>query len=157
MTPRPQARSDRLVVRQVETETLVYDLDSDEAHCLNDTCAAVWTRCDGRTSPAEIARALESEEDVVWVALEQLWKRELLVGEPAPAREATISRGRLLKTTLVALPLAATIAAPAQAFVSCLGPNAPCSTSDQCCASNCIGGLPTCADLGQGLMCVCAD
>jgi hypothetical protein len=94
----------------VDGETLLYDLDSHEAHCLNETCAAVWERCDGSSSPTEIARALGYDEEVVWLALEQLWKRELLVGDSAPERERAVSRRRLLKTALVALPLAATVA-----------------------------------------------
>jgi len=135
----PQARSDRLIVRQVDGETLLYDLDSHEAHCLNETCAAVWERCDGSSSPTEIARALGYDEEVVWLALEQLWRRELLVGDSAPERERAVSRRRLLKTALVALPLAATVAAPSAATAaSCLGLN------EFCFIGTCCPGLSCC-------------
>ena len=30
----PQARTDNLVIRELDDETLVYDMERDEAHCL---------------------------------------------------------------------------------------------------------------------------
>src|SRR5262245_48742941 len=92
----PKARHDDLVVRELPEEVLVYDTETHEAHCLNAMAAFVWRQCDGMTSVEEIVDRVRAEfqteidEDVVWVALEDLWKRQLLEGEPAPAREATM-------------------------------------------------------------------
>ena len=52
---KPLARKEGLVIQELPDEVLVYDLDRDRAHCLNQTAAFVWQRCDGRTSTVEIA------------------------------------------------------------------------------------------------------
>ena len=57
----PIARKNGLVVQEVPDEVLVYDLDTNKAHCLNKTAAAVWQSCDGKTSVPEIAKFLSSE------------------------------------------------------------------------------------------------
>jgi hypothetical protein len=41
---RPLARERNLLVRELPTEVLVYDVESDEGHCLNETAAFVWQR-----------------------------------------------------------------------------------------------------------------
>ena len=61
MTHTPTARRDRLIVRELENETLVYDQANDEAHCLNQTAALVWKHCDGRTTVDEIVTSLGAE------------------------------------------------------------------------------------------------
>jgi len=38
----PLARKDQLIVKEVDDEVLVYDLKTDQAHCLNKTAALVW-------------------------------------------------------------------------------------------------------------------
>ena len=55
----PKKRKEGIIVKELPDEVLVYDLDRDKAHCLNHSAAAVWERCDGRTTVAEIARAVE--------------------------------------------------------------------------------------------------
>ncbi|MDQ5844969.1 MAG: PqqD family protein, partial [Acidobacteriota bacterium] len=54
----PLARQSSLIVKELEDETLVYDQETDQAHCLNETAALVWKNCDGRNSVNEIARLL---------------------------------------------------------------------------------------------------
>ena len=82
--PLPRARRNQLVRKELGGEMLVYDQNSDEAHCLNATAARVWAHCDGRTTIAEMVRLLEDEmktpvaDEVVWFALEQLGKSQLL-------------------------------------------------------------------------------
>ena len=46
----PRARKEGLVVQDMPDELLVYDVDRHKAHCLNQTAALVWKRCDGKTS-----------------------------------------------------------------------------------------------------------
>ncbi len=48
--PLPVARHKNLIVKELPDETLIYDLDSDKAHCLNQTAALVWKNCDGTRS-----------------------------------------------------------------------------------------------------------
>ena len=52
----PRARSTDLVIQTVGNETLVYDLKSNEAHCLNETAAFVWSKCNGDLSIDEVGR-----------------------------------------------------------------------------------------------------
>src|SRR5438067_12451593 len=80
----PRAREDELVVREVEDETLVYDLKRHKAHSLNHTAALVWRWCDGQATIPEMARRLSAEtkiaagEDAVWLALDGLGRARLL-------------------------------------------------------------------------------
>jgi hypothetical protein len=60
-TQLPLARTDGLVINELTDEVLVYDLQSDKAHCLNRTAASVWKQCDGRSTAADIARRLSRQ------------------------------------------------------------------------------------------------
>jgi PqqD family protein of HPr-rel-A system len=89
---KPRARHDGLLIRNLGSEVLVYDLHRHEAHCLNPSARAVFERCDGQTAMDALARALRAElgpevdERWVGVALEQLDRARLL--EPALSSEA---------------------------------------------------------------------
>ena len=50
----PMARQNGLVVQEMPDEVLVYDLDTNKAHCLNNSAALVWRACDGTNSVADI-------------------------------------------------------------------------------------------------------
>src|SRR5712692_5533386 len=74
----PRTRTDNLVIRELDDETLIFDMERDEAHCLNQTAALVWKYCDGRTTVEQAAHSLQSKldvpvgADVVWLAVKQL-------------------------------------------------------------------------------------
>jgi len=55
----PRARKDGLVIKELVNETLVYDLERDEAHCLNQTAALVW-----KTTVAKMAGFLGEQLDI---------------------------------------------------------------------------------------------
>jgi Coenzyme PQQ synthesis protein D (PqqD) len=74
----PKARTERLIVREIDGETLVYDRGRHAASCLNEFAARVWRECDGATSVVEIAAELGEDERAVWLALRQLTKAQLL-------------------------------------------------------------------------------
>src|SRR5262244_702555 len=82
--PAPLARIEEIVVQELPDEVLVYDLRQNKAHCLNRTAAFVWNRCDGHSTPDEIAEMMEKEwnspvsVDAVWFALNKLSKADLL-------------------------------------------------------------------------------
>ena len=152
----PQARTEGLVIRELPEEVLVYDLDRDKAHCLNQTAALVWKHCDGQTSVARMVRILEQEmqkpvpAEVVWLALQQLRKARLLT-EPVerPGGGARLSRREMVRqlgwAAAVTVPLVTSIVAPtASQAVTCLGSGAACVTSAQCCSGTCTGSF-TCA------------
>ncbi len=54
----PKARSEGIITKEVDGELLIYDRARDQAHCLNETAAAVWRRCDGQSGAQEIAENL---------------------------------------------------------------------------------------------------
>lgn len=144
----PRARRANLVIKELANETLVYDEDTHEAHCLNQTAAFVWKHCDGRTSVAKLGRLLNKEtksagsEQVVWSAIKQLEKSHLLESPvQRPADVALISRRELMRGlgigAAVALPLVTSIVAPtaaSAASITCSPVNGPCAVDADCCA-----------------------
>src|ERR1700674_5326211 len=99
----PRARKDGLVIKELPNETLVYDLERDEAHCLNHTAALVWKRCDGRTTVAKMAGLLQAQldesvdADVVWLAVKQLRRFHLVESYDEEAVAVpTVSRRNLV-------------------------------------------------------------
>ena len=140
----PLARTDQLVVQELPDEVLVYDLERHAAHCLNKASAAVWKRCDGRPTDAEMTRRLGRElsapvdEDVVWLALGQLRKYHLLEEEGGDIPLRKVSRRDLVRKYLpaaLAVPLILSVPAPtpAQAASKCAGAFEPCSFPDNPC------------------------
>lgn len=116
-----RARKRDLVIKELLDEVLVYDLKQHKAHCLNRTAAFAWNHCDGQTSVAEIALLLEKEwrkpvtEDVVWLALKQLSRANLLE-EPVRNEEGMrASRRAVLRklgTAAAIAPLVISLVAP---------------------------------------------
>jgi len=151
----PEARREGLVVQELSGEVLVFDRERNKAHCLNSTAARVWGLCDGKTSVAQIARAIEEEcnlpvdEDVIWLGVEQLSKTHLLSEQTAlPDHKSGLSRREVMKrigvAAAVALPVITSIIAPSAAqAANCLPSGQSCTTSAQCCSGLCSGG--TCA------------
>ena len=150
----PLARKEGLVVQELSDEILVYDLDRDKAHCLNQTAALVWKYCDGKTSVANIATHLQRQfkapidEKVVWLALDQLSKDHLLEEPIAlPATMAGITRREMVRAlglaAMVAIPLVTSIVAPLPAqAATCAPAGQPCTSSLQCCSGLCmVGGV----------------
>jgi len=145
------ARQNGLVVQEMPDEVLVYDLNSNKAHCLNQSAAFVWKSCDGTNSIEDIVRQFESNgkgkvtEDFVWLAIDQLNENGLLDGEVAP-RFAGQSRRQVLKTiglaSMVAVPVIASLVAPQKALgaASCTCQSAPCPATG-CPTTVCTAGL----------------
>jgi hypothetical protein len=121
----PMARQNGLVVQEMPDEVLVYDLDSNKAHCLNQSAALVWRSCDGDKSVMDIVREFESNgkgkvtEDFVWLAIDQLSENGLMEGN-IPQRFQGQSRRQVLKTiglvSMVAVPVIASLVAPKSAL-----------------------------------------
>jgi hypothetical protein len=146
----PLARQKGLVVQEIPGETLVYDMNSNRAHCLNRSAALVWRECDGRTSVDEIVGRLEADgftAELVWFALDQLSDRDLL--ENRTARHFTNrSRREVIKklglATVMAAPVIASIVAPQHALAglsacACINPG-NCLTQIGCPSTvNCNG------------------
>lgn len=156
----PFARKEGLVVRELPDEVLVYDLERDKAHCLNQTAALVWKHCDGQTGVHEMSQLLEKElnapvdEKLVWLALDQLSKYNLLeerVSPPAAFMASGMNRRQMMRAlsvaALVAVPVVTSIVAPTPAqAATCLATGASCTSGAQCCSGVCNGAPSgTCA------------
>jgi hypothetical protein len=152
----PLMRTERLVVDYLPDEVLVYDLDRQQAHCLNRSAALVWQSCDGKRGTAEIARRLTAEsdapfsEELVLLALNQLEKLQLLeCDQTLPAQFPVLSRRQMVRrlgfAAAVAVPLVTSIVAPtAVQAATCIPPGQPCNPNIDCCSVlGCISG--TCA------------
>lgn len=148
-TSMPKAKTERLIVREIDGETLVYDRSRDTASCLNEFAARVWRECDGETSVAEIAAALGEDERAVWLALHQLTKAQLLTEAIALPPDMSAAKSRREIGARLGLGAAAAVASivapmPAQA-ASCGTLNQRCTGEGQgtCCAGFiCTGPTP---------------
>jgi len=150
---KPLARKEGLVIQELPDEVLVYDLDRDRAHCLNETAAFVWQRCDGRTSTVEIARSLGRkvnapvDEKVVWFAIDQLGRNHLMASLPVPPQSvAGLNRREMVRAlgvaAAVAVPVVASIVAPTPAqATTCVGAGGSCAGGEICCAGLACGAI----------------
>lgn len=156
----PMARKEGLVIQELSDELLVYDLNSNKAHCLNQTAAIVWKACDGKNSITEIINNFEKQtggkvsEDLVWLAIDQLSEKDLFE-EGLPKKFEGQNRRQVLKkiglASIIALPIVASITAPTAALAvtcsgivtSCIGCNdgTPCDVDADMVIGMCVGGF----------------
>ena len=147
----PQARTTQITVKPLADELLVYDLDTNQASCLNRTASAVFKYCDGTRDVAALASAVSQElatpiePTVVWYALKQLSDKNLLQTHVTPPTEyGRLTRRDFIKGAAVvgvgvAIPVIVSLSAPKTAdAASCLATGQPCTGNSQCCSNNCI-------------------
>jgi len=150
----PAARQEGLLVRDLDDETLVYDLHRHKAHCLNRTASLIWKYCDGQKSESDIARIIEKEQntpvdpDVIRFGVLQLKRTHLLEKQITRTPDGAFSRRDLIKrlgaAAAVGLPLVTSVLAPrAVEAATGGGPGAPCTTGSQCVSGVCAGGFCT--------------
>jgi hypothetical protein len=121
MSYKPKVRQDELTVREVGQELVVYDARHRRAHCLNKAAAPILQASDGTRTVDEIAGVLpqnlgsKERTDLVWLALQNLSKADLLTAALVPPRGLDRSRRDLLQRAAVIglLPVVESIAAPA--------------------------------------------
>jgi hypothetical protein len=153
----PSARSNGLVVQRLEGEVLVYDTERHTAHCLNHSAALIWEHCDGKRTASQLSEILQSangnptitgkeRDELVWIALDQLDKNNLLQGPVIrPEVKNGMTRRQLMKAAgiaaLIAVPVVSTMVAPKAAEAStCLASGTGCGISTQCCSGLCSAG-----------------
>lgn len=145
----PIARKSGLVVQEMPDEVLVYDLNSNKAHCLNQTAATVWQACNGKNTISDIAAGFgKGNEDLVWLAIDQLSENDLLEATVASKFEGQSRRDVIKKiglASIIAVPVIASLVAPQNALAaqscSCVN-NAQCLgyPAGQCPGNTCNGG-----------------
>jgi coenzyme PQQ synthesis protein D (PqqD) len=165
----PRARKAGLVVKGLDDEVLVYDLERDKAHSLNSSAAFIWKKCNGRRTVGEVAEALSREFKVpadhqtVWLALDQLSKFNLLEAKVArPDGVPHLSRRQMMRigaAAAFALPVIVSIVAPTAANAQTSISPSVCNARVQpnCGGTPCTGGsgTQTCQPFG-GTGCKCA-
>ena len=150
MQKMPRTRRSGLVIKEADGEVLIYDLERNKAHCLNETAAKVWKYCDGKTTVAAACSFLSHElhapcdQKLLWYALEQFAKDNLLEEKlELPAFIlGGMSRRQMVRvlglTAVIALPLVTTILAPTPAQAATqFPPGTPCTTGAQCSSGVC--------------------
>src|SRR5215213_7730482 len=102
-------QADSIHVEQLGSELCIYNWQRKEVHALNPTAALAWQHCDGETSPAQIAQALQAAldvpnaEELVWLTLSQLERGHLLAEAVVkPAHRNVLPRRAFLKLGIAA-------------------------------------------------------
>lgn len=133
----PGARTSDIVVQNLDGETLVYDLLTNKALCLNETSAAVFNACGSQSSFDDLKRAFKFTDELIFLALDEL-KRENLLAEDTKfvSPFAGMTRRDALRqvglATMITLPLITGLIAPkaanaaSGAAVACSAPGADC-------------------------------
>jgi hypothetical protein len=158
----PAARTDGLVVERLSAETLVYDLENDEAHHLNPTAAAVFELCDGQLSLDQLIEQLARQlgqpvgAETVRAAVSLLADRKLLVATPdtregISRRDVVRKAAKVGAAAAVAAPVIQSIVAPTPAHAQsagCSRTGEPCQVDEDCC------GDRLCANLNGSMECI---
>lgn len=148
----PKARKDGLVIQELDGETLIYDLDTNRAVCLNQTSTLIWQNCDGTKTVSEISAFLANElnnpanEDLIWLALDQLKKENLIENsKELETKFEGVSRREVIRKiglgTMVALPIVTGLIAPMAVHAQ-----SACGTVTAC---SCNGDNPAGTRCGQ--------
>jgi hypothetical protein len=168
MTNKPVSRQSDILVQEVDDELLIYDLRINKADCLNHTSALVFQLSDGAKTASEISELMSQKlgilvsEDLVWLALQDLEKENLLGNsDELTGVLANLSRREIVKkaglASMAALPIIASIIAPGAAASQSTNPTVRCVSPAECPSGNCASTsfLPVgsfCCPVGNGGM-----
>jgi hypothetical protein len=154
---KPRSRREEIVIQKSNGEVLIYDLRANKALCLNKTSALVWEACDGTNDQSDLKNAVSRQlntsvsDEVVWLALEQLKREDLLEsGFDLPNRFDGMSRREVIKKigigSMVALPIVASLIAPPAIYALSVCP----ATNPGGCPTSGGSRAPGCACSGNG-------
>jgi len=146
------------LVQELESELLIYDLQTSKAFCLNETSAMVYQLCDGTKTIVEISDLMSRKlktivsEDFVRLALNELKKDNLLENsDELKDFFAGMSRREMVKkvgfASVIALPIISSVIAPSAAMtqsVAKLAINAACTAPLECQSGNCLNNTTCC-------------
>jgi hypothetical protein len=128
----PRCTRQRVSIRQVGTETLVYDEGRHTAYCLNQSSAVIWKLANGERSIEQIRDEASLElgapvsTELVLFAVDALRADGLIEPSASVAVAPAVSRRSMLQTLGVGgallLPVIAAVVAPtaAQAYNGCV-------------------------------------
>ncbi len=113
MEARYARRTRQVLVRELDLEVLVYDLDSKDVHRLTGPTAAVYAAATECRSVDELATAAGTDGATALAALVQLQQLGLLADESRGLPRRSLLRvGLMAGATLAALPAVQTVSAP---------------------------------------------
>ena len=135
----PKCRTKDIIIKQLDDETLIYDLKTHEATCLNEAASAIYKDCDGSLSIEDLCD-LHGEFETT-TALAKFHKADLIEGgfdmpSLVSRRDALrkITGGARLGMAVASIPAIATIAVPTAAqAASCVGEDGFCIENSDCC------------------------
>jgi hypothetical protein len=114
----PLARTESLVIEDMDDELLIYDELNARAHCLSGDAARVWRACDGTRGTKALAEHLELDHDIVLTALSQIENVGLLDQGPSlngsTRREFAAKAGKIGVASAMA-PMVYSVLAPTPA------------------------------------------
>jgi len=155
-------RVEGLIIRDVGTETIVYDPRTHRAHCLGRTAAAVWRMWDSRSETREIAHRVSQalgeplDETSVRFVLRRLGRAGLVDthergSDGAGEKQGRLGRRAALRRVGVAslAVLSIAVRSPAQAAATCLPNGRQCLRSSECCSSCCNSDPGRCTGGGN--------
>lgn len=150
----PKSRENDLVIQELKSELMIYDLKINKVFSLNETSAMIWNLCDGKNSVTDISGQLSKKlkqpvtDDLVWLAIEQFKSDDLLANNTEVATKFDgLSRRQVVRqiglTSVIALPMIAGIVAPKAAAAASNPSSAACATINQCIGANTTSFCPT--------------
>ncbi len=105
------------LVRQLTDEFVVYEKETQHAHCLNKTAGDVWLLCDGKTTIAEMTQKFGSE--AVYMSLQRLEKAGLLEAGLPASEAANLARRDMMRkvgiAAAIAIPVIFSVSVPTPA------------------------------------------
>ena len=154
----PVASTKDLVIQELGNETLVYNTSTNQACCLNETAAFVWSNCKGDKSIDDIAVSLEQRfgqtvsHDFVRLAVSRLKDKDLLSESGLGVVPGTNRREAIKKIAFaaaIAIPVVASLVAPPSAMAQtsscrCVNPGG-CITQTVCPSTNNCNPSGVCA------------
>lgn len=116
MTNLPESRQSDIVVQELESEILIYDLKMNKAFALNKTVATVYRACDGKTSFAELKLKSQFTDEIIYLSLDELKKENLLESDSYVSPFTGMTRREVIRqvgfATVIVLPVISSLVAP---------------------------------------------
>jgi hypothetical protein len=127
------ARNKEIVVQELGKEILIYDLKSHKAYNLNETSSTVYRACDGKTTFDEIKLRAKFTDEIIFLALEELKKENLIeVKDSYASPFAGMTRRQVIRkvgpASMIALPVVSSLIAPTAAMTASCGDSLPSNT-----------------------------
>ena len=140
MNKAPLARSSEVVIQELGSDILIYDLKTHKAYSLNETSTIIYQACNGKTTFDDLKKKHPKlTDEIILLAISELERVNLLVEK----WEAKFERREILRKaafSALALPLIVALNVPRSAqAASCQGMvNLVIWIFPGCCSSVCV-------------------